>query len=401
MKPAIASRDQTKEVPKMLPLVALLAIAKTISPSDLQQAGVYNRYSTWKTLGELGENIRKDYKLPGFCLGYQQIGQPSQVAALGLRSTQNQASFIQEDDRMLVGSIGEIMTATMVARLIEQQKLGWKTTLEFALPGMKMQESYKKITIEQLLNHSSGLPPENWITQETFDRIMAKAETATNARKAYVTELLSQEPSTAGAQAKSSRVDYVVVGYIVERLIHQSYEWIMERNLFNPMKMSSATIEPVGSEGQVGSQNEVLPHILGDFGYAPFIMPFSKVDWIMAPAGAGLSCSVGDLLKFAMFHLRAMKGDAQVLTADSYKILHTAPTGQLGEKLAFGWVTEPQLAGETCFRQIGSDGTFQADVTLWPARNLAVVAMTNAGIMRKPTPNMLAILSIRDRFEGE
>ncbi len=143
----------------------------------------------------------------------------------------------------------------------------------------------------------------------------------------------------------------------------------------------------------------IFGHILGDLGYVPYQMPMTDLDSIMAPAGHGVSCSIEDLLKFAGFHLRGLKGDAKVLSADSYKRLHT-PDADTGDgKQALGWTVDPMFSGEPCQYERGTDGTFYADLTIWPDSNIAAVAVTNAGTARQPSPTMQAIIAIKDKLE--
>jgi len=388
----------------MLPLLAFVAISGfsrgTCSLPEAQQGGYPDKFGEWKTLEDLATAVRKQNRLPSVCIACQVIGKPAEDAVVGVRNKQNPAGEVEADDHFLLGPIGEAMTATLVAKLIDDQKFGWKTTLENALPGFKMQDAYKKVTIEQLLQHQSGFPIDLRLSQDDVERITAKANTATEARKAFVTDLLMREPITLASGVTSySNADYVVLGYLMELLIHQSFEWLMQRNIFNPMKMFTAMVAPVGSDDQFGSPRNPVGHVLGDFGYAPYEMPVSKLDWIMAPAGMGMSCSVGDLVKFAAFHLRGLQGDAQVLKEETYKHLHTPLPGAIGEKFSCGWMIDPNFAHEACQTREGNDGSFCADMTIWPERNLVAVAFTNAGTTMRPSPTMQAILSLRNKVE--
>jgi len=269
-----------------------------------------------------------------------------------------------------------------------------------ALPNFEMNDSYKTVTIDDLLHHRSGLPQDLRMQQEDLDSIVGKAEDPTAIRKAYVKYVLKRAPTgPPNTEMRYSNADYVVAAYILEQIMHKSYEYLMDRFVFSPMKMTTALIAPVGTEGQVGAQNSVYGHVLGDLGYAVYDMPPTKLDSMWAPNGAGVSCSIGDLLKFADFHLRGLKGDAKVLTADSYKLLHTAPEGESPDEVACGWIVNPVFAHESCLYRGGAIGAFYADLTLWPDRDLAVVAVTNAGTMRQPSPTMQAVLAVRDKFD--
>jgi CubicO group peptidase (beta-lactamase class C family) len=378
----------------MIPLVALIAI----SGYAQQQSSTWlnfqiQKYVEWKTLDDLADSVRKDNKLPGLCLAYQ-MGDKTEASVTGLRNIQNTTAPIEDDDRLLVGSIGKTMTAVLVARLIEMQKFGWKTPLAEALPNIKMQDAYKTVTIEQLLHHKANLPSSKSFTPLELDKIFAKTDSPTKVREAFVAALLAKDPDD--TNSASTDFDYALAGYIAERVIHQPYEWLMERYVFTPMKMSTAMIAPIGSENQVGSERAVQEHIQADFGYTSYAMPSSKMEYALAPAGEGISCSIADLLSFASFNLQGIKGNAKVLTAESYKVIHTPPSGG---KSSMGWVFDPSYAGEPCQKCTATNGAFYSEITLWPQSNIAIVAVTNAGTMRTPAPTSIAMLAVKAKLE--
>lgn len=378
----------------MLPLVAIIAL----SGIGQQQNGTWlnyqiQKYLDWKTLDDLAEAIHKDNRLPGLCLAYK-MGDVTEACVTGLRNIQNKSQPIEDDDRLLVGSIGKSMTAMLIAKLIELKKFDWRTPLSDALPNIKMQDAYKTVTIEQLLHHKAPLPRITSISQLELGKILAKPETPTKIREAFVTALLARDPDDSKGQ--NTDADYVVAGYLAEHIIRQSYEWLMERYIFTPMKMSTAMIAPLGSENQVGGRGSVQEHIQADFGYTAYVMPPSKMDFVLAPAGEGISCSIADLLTYADFNLRGIRGDAKILTAESYKFLHTPPAG---DKTAMGWVIDPSYAGDPCEKWTASNGAFYSEITLWPKNNISMVAVTNAGTLRSPAPTTIAMMAIRAKLE--
>ncbi len=372
--------------------------ARIGSPEDLNTSKLPRRFANWKELHDLAEDVRSTYKLPGLIVGYQNVGAKTKVSAAGLRNTQAQGLLLQSEDRMLVGSIGQTMTATLIARLVDLNKLSWDMTLGSVLPEVPMLDDYKKVTLEQLLSHQSGIPQEASVSLADVERLVSKIETPSKARMAYVKDVLTRAPNLVGVLSKrQANTDYVIAGVIAEKLIRQPYEHLMERYVFQPMKLTSMMIAPVGSQDQVGGDGQVIGHLLGDFGYTPFELRSEKSDWIMAPSGAGISSSLSDLIHFAGFHLRGISGDADILTAASYKKIHTAIDGST-EKLAGGWVIDASLEGQPCQWSAGTDGSFCAEITMWPKSGLIIAAAMNAGAARQPTPVRQAILAIRDHL---
>ena len=99
--------------------------------------------------------------------------------------------------------------------------------------------------------------------------------------------------------------------------------------------------------------------------------------WLLRQPPGGVAgnayLSVGDYARFARLHLRAMRGHPELLTAATFQRLHAVKGSY-----AMGWEVQP-LGGTTTWFHAGSAGTFGAIVMIQPARDAAVVVLTNAG----------------------
>ena len=61
------------------------------------------------------------------------------------------------DTRFNLASVGKMFTAVAIAQLVEQGKLKWTDTLSKVLPDYPNKAQASRITIHQLLTHTSGL----------------------------------------------------------------------------------------------------------------------------------------------------------------------------------------------------------------------------------------------------
>jgi len=93
---------------------------------------------------------------------------------------------------------------------------------------------------------------------------------------------------------------------------------------------------------------------------------------LLRPAGDA-RLSVGDYARFALLHLRGLRGSPGLLSAATLQTLHT-PNGEY----ALGWGVQ-RVAGATTSFRVGSAGTFAACVMIQPDRDIAVVILSNAG----------------------
>ena len=80
------------------------------------------------------------------------------VAGVRKRGTKSRAT---PNDLWHLGSNTKAMTATLVARLIEQGQLSWDTTVAdvFSDKDFEIHPDFRGVTLLQLLSHRAGLPP--------------------------------------------------------------------------------------------------------------------------------------------------------------------------------------------------------------------------------------------------
>jgi CubicO group peptidase (beta-lactamase class C family) len=97
----------------------------------------------------------------------------------------------------------------------------------------------------------------------------------------------------------------------------------------------------------------------------------------ISPAGA-VHCSLGDLAKYAAFHMAGERGESKLLKAESFKKLHTAVAGN--NDYALGWVVlKRSWANGRALMHNGSNTMFYVVVWMSPDKNCAVMVASNIG----------------------
>ena len=90
-----------------------------------------------------------------------------------------------------------------------------------------------------------------------------------------------------------------------------------------------------------------------------------------APAG-DVNASIDSYARFVQMHLRGLQGAPALVSAETFRLLHTADDG-----FAYGWGVQ-QFEGSTTSTHSGSADTFYAVVVLQYERDLAVATVANA-----------------------
>lgn len=141
-----------------------------------------------------------------------------------------------------VGSVTKQFTAAAILMLAEQGKLQIEDDITRHFPDFPTHG--KKITIEHLLTHTSGIPSytgmDDWAEQMrqdiTVDQLVAF----------FQGKPLEFEP---GAKMAYNNSGYVLLGAIVEKVSGKSYEDFVEQEIFQPLGMTHS---------RYGHQSEVV-----------------------------------------------------------------------------------------------------------------------------------------------
>ncbi len=139
------------------------------------------------------------------------------------------------DTKFMIGSISKPITATLILILVQKGLVSLDKTLEDYLPEFKNKPA-AKVTIKQLLSHTSGIPNYD-IIKDFFPRISRQNFTREDYVKIYKDSALAFLP---GTRYMYSSWGYFTLGYIIEKVTGKSYEQAMKEEIFNKIKMHNS-----------------------------------------------------------------------------------------------------------------------------------------------------------------
>jgi D-alanyl-D-alanine carboxypeptidase len=125
-----------------------------------------------------------------------------------------------------VGSITKVFTAVMIYELIDEKKIFLEDTLAEFFPGLP---NAGQITIADMLGHRSGLA--NFTALSTnFDTWKYQPQT----REQLLALIRNQRPDfDPGAKADYNNSNFLVLGYILEKICHKPYKEIVKERIIN------------------------------------------------------------------------------------------------------------------------------------------------------------------------
>ena len=132
-------------------------------------------------------------------------------------------SFISDNEKIAatektkyrIGSITKMFTATMIFQLIEEGKLNPTTPLDKFFPKLPNAD---KITISNLLNHRSGI--HEFTDDPDYEAWMALSKTQDEILALISKHSVDFQPNEKAAYSNSN---YVILGYILEKVSKKSY----------------------------------------------------------------------------------------------------------------------------------------------------------------------------------
>jgi len=324
-------------------------------------------------LNELVNTAQVDNNLVGFGAVVLQDNKIIASAVKGERELRGKVAITIED-KWHIGSISKSITATMLAKLVEEEKLAWDDTLKDLFPDFDgLHESWDQVTLHQLLTHTSGIKP-NFSPLLLFKKV-PEGKKRTKARLQEVKKILSLPPaSQAGTKFSYSNIGYTIAGVIAEQETGKTWENLVREFVFEPLSITSGGFGPPKDTGDLVDQPR--GHRKGLFGVKKSVGTEFDNTPIMGPAGI-IHMSLLDLAKYTNDHMLGVKGKGLLLKADTYKRLHTPEL----ESYAYGWVVFDErewLPGPVIWHN-GTNTAWFALTVFMPELNTVVSLASNDG----------------------
>jgi CubicO group peptidase (beta-lactamase class C family) len=322
-------------------------------------------------LGRLITDLRKEKDLVGLAAMVTVDGKVEAAAADGERKIDSDVP-VQISDRWHLGGISKSITATMIARLVEAGRMHWSDTVGKAFPDAPVHADWKPVTLGQLLTDTAGAPAYFGI--DVLRQRPAPGPACTQARRQVVLEGIAEKPAyRPGRKFVYSNVGYTIAAAMAEKATGSTWEDLMKREVFEPLKLTEAGFGPPKSANatleQPRGHRKVFPGKVA-------VDDTADNTPIMGPAG-NVQMTLANLCTFAGEHLRGELGTGKLLSPATYKRLHTPKF----DHQACGWVKNDPSAEIPCtvYWHNGSNTYWYALVAFAPEKKMVVAVVSNDG----------------------
>lgn len=314
---------------------------------------------------EYMDSRRSAHGVPGAAVGILRNGHP-EISTFGIASIESRAPVTPETV-FQIGSITKTFTATALLRLFDQGTVDLDVPVRTYLPGLRLSDesAAEIVTLRHLLTHRGGFESEWFVDCGTGDEVLARLAERLQELRILV------PPGTCFSYSSPG---ILIAGRVLEVVAGRPFGAALRDLILDPLRLDSL---------RHPSDDSFLPpraagHLV-DQG-APVVARPSEVGRI-DPASGGICSNVRDLLEWARFHLiRGIGADGEQLLQPATLEAMQAPAA---ESWPFRtWIGMPWGIDERDgVRVIGHGGStwgFAATVELVPARDFALVILTNA-----------------------
>jgi D-alanyl-D-alanine carboxypeptidase len=284
-----------------------------------------------------------------------------------------------------LGSMNKMFTAVAIAQLAQAGRLSFTDTISKHLPDYANKEVADKVTIHQLLTHTSGM---GLYWNEKFIAQREKLLTVAAHLPLFVNDPLSFTP---GEKFQYSNSGYMVLGAIIEKISGQDYYSYVAEHVYKPAGMTDTGFYEPGKD---------IPNLaIGYTRMGPDGKPLEEArdntsmrEVRGGPAGGGYS-TVGDLVRFHMA-LRSFK----LLNEEYTKLVTTGKVDAGGPIGRYGYGFGDKIfGGKHIVGHNGGSGGIAANFEMYPELGYTSVMLMNAD----PPAMMPVIMGVRQRIPAE
>ena len=300
------------------------------------------------------------YNIPGLSIGIVRNDSIIYAKVYGVKNIGNK-DLVTENTIFHTASISKLFTAVAIMKRKEQKALALDDKLIDILPELNYSDKRaENITIQNLLNHTSGLPD---ISNYHWDN----DNQSENSLKKYVLELnlnLESEPSS---YYQYSNLAYDVLGYVIEKVLGITFDDYLKENILDQNEMHNSDFRyfkiPDSLKTSPHSKNRITKKI-----YVRAVYPYTREH---APSST-LNSSAKDLGKWMVSFLQSLDSKN---TGINYRSM-IRPAFDSNEHIGLGF----QLGKIDSSKKIGhygGDKGFRSYLMMLPKEKIGLVVLAN------------------------
>jgi CubicO group peptidase (beta-lactamase class C family) len=260
-----------------------------------------------------------------------------------------------------LASVGKSITATALMTLVEQGKIQLDEKVETIIKPERLtiyQGATDGPTLRQLLNMTAGIPHGSLTYTD------AQAASRLTEEQLLRNRMLVVFPP--GSVLHYSNFSIALADHVIEKVAGRSFGDSLSQAVFKPLGMKQSF---VGASAIPNAKPAVRYD--SDGKRIGTIYPFPR-------SSRDMYASLNDLIAYASFQLkRPRPGQSHILSDTAIDMMHNARSEVPGAYMALGWGSFDLPDHSRWIISNGRDMGVQAELTILPSADVAVVCLTN------------------------
>lgn len=298
---------------------------------------------------------------------------------VGLSNVKNNIA-LNACQTMAAFSMTKTLTAIAVLQLVEANKI----KLDDKVSEYVTHPYSPDITIQHLLNHTSGIPnpiPLKWVHL---------AREYTGFYEQYELEKILEEHSSldfkVGEEYKYSNIGYWLLGGVIEHSSGKGYVEYMSQHVFQTLSLSSNEIGfQIINEGNYAKgylKKWSFMGLFGRFFVDSSVLGENEKGWVHVENvylnGPSFGGAIGTARAFSIILQDLLSEESKLLASQTKKLLYQRQKLNSGNEIdmTLGWHMA-ELDGVAYYYKEGGGAGFHSEMRIYPDNGLASVIMTN------------------------
>ncbi len=264
----------------------------------------------------------------------------------------NEASVFQ------LASVSKQFTAAAIMLLREQNKIKLSDSVNVYFPDFP----YEDVTIENLLNHTSGLPKYFWLAEHKWQQKKAP----TNSEMMALLETSNVERFfKPGRNFDYSNTNYFVLASIVEKVSGTSFSSFLKSNIFEPLQMTQSYV--YSFENDSIKENQLVGYRLYR-GWRHLKISSTVNDAIVGDKN--VYTTIEDLYKWTLG-----LNTGKLLTQESLDLMYTKGETIYGREIPYGFGFRINTKEQKSIYHHGKWNGFRTGLTRYLEDDLVVIVL--------------------------
>lgn len=301
-------------------------------------------------------------KIPGLQLAIVQHGKIIKTGNYGMANVQD--SILVSDKTVFnINSITKAFTGVAILQLVEAGKLNLSSPVSAYLDNLP--DAWKRVTIQQLLSHTSGIP--DIVDEEESTLILPSAELSWKKVQEMPVDFLP------GEMFRYNQTNYLLLGKVIDKLAGIPFTEFIIKEQLQKVGMTKT------ARSGFGATKEIVPQVAAGYRYSQgklVNMFFSFPPFLQTAAGMSSSATELAAWIIALQNMQLLKDKSSLASLWTPAKLNNGQTGGFSNLLngyAAGW----PIVARSEHPAAAAVGGGRSALFVYPNDDLSIIVLTN------------------------